>query len=169
MNKQKKPIAYLASPLGFSEVGMKFYQETFKPAITKIGFEILDPWELTPAELINSVQSLPYGQERKDKWSSVNSAIGSNNRQAIEKCDLIIAVLDGSDVDSGTAAEIGYGAALKKKTFGYRGDYRLSKENDGGTVNLQVEYFIHHNGGEIVTSLSSLEIVLTKYIKKNTC
>lgn len=122
MKKLKKPVAYLAGPLGFSEVGMKFHKETLKPAIAKIGFKILDPWELTPIEVINSAAALPYGQERKDKWSSVNSAIGSNNRQAIEKCDIIIAVLDGPDVDSGTAAEIGYGTALGKPIIGYRGD-----------------------------------------------
>jgi len=162
----RKQIAYLAGPLGFSEVGKKFCDETLKPAIAKIGIKILDPWELTSTELINSAQNLPYGQERKDKWSSVNYVIGKNNAEAIKKCDLIIAVLDGPDVDSGTAAEIGYGSALGKPTIGYRGDYRLSKENDGGTVNLQVEYFIHQNGGEIVTSLSSLEVALYKYIKK---
>lgn len=159
----KKQVAYLAGPLGFSEAGMEFYKTIFKPAIVKIGFEILDPWELTSSELINSVQNLPYGQERKDKWSDVNFVIGNNNAEAIKKCDFIIAVLDGPDVDSGTAAEIGYGSALGKPTIGYRGDYRLSKENDGGTVNLQVEYFIHQNGGEIVTSLSSLEIALNRY------
>lgn len=167
MKKQKKPVVYLAGPLGFSEAGKKFCDETLKPAIAKRGIKVLDPWELTPNELINTAQNLPYGQERKDKWTIINSVIGNNNAKAIKKCDFIIAVLDGPDIDSGTAAEIGYGAALGKTTIGYRGDYRISKENDGGIVNLQVEYFIHQNGGEIVTSLSDLEIALAKFIKKN--
>lgn len=60
-----KPIAYVASPLGFSEAGRLFYNTTLIPLIAKIGFEIRDPWTLTSAELINSVQALSYGQEKK--------------------------------------------------------------------------------------------------------
>ena len=62
----------------------------------------------------------------------------------------MVAVLDGADVDSGTAAEIGYAFARGKLIVGYRGDFRLSADNEGGTVNLQVEYFIRESGGTIV-------------------
>lgn len=75
-------------------------------------------------------------------------------------------MLDGNDVDSGTAAEIGYGSALKKPIIGYRGDFRLSAENEGGIVNLQVEYFIYLNNGEIVTDIEALKIALAKYKKR---
>lgn len=159
----KKQIAYLAGPLGFSEVGRLFHSTKLVPLIIEMGFEVRDPWALTPVELINSAFALPYGQEKKDKWSSVNSVIGRNNAQAIKESDIIIAVLDGTDVDSGTATEIGYGSALGKPTIGYRGDFRLSSDNDGCMVNLQVEYFIYLNGGEIVTNLESLKIALAKH------
>jgi hypothetical protein len=62
-------------------------------------------------------------------------------------------VLDGVDVDSGTAAEIGSGFAKGKKIIGYRGDFSLSADNEGSIVNLQVEYFIEASGGAIVTRL----------------
>lgn len=159
----KKQIAYLAGPLGFSEAGRLFYYTVLIPLVTKIGFEIRDPWVLTPIELINSASLLPYGQERKDKWSSVNSVIGQNNIQAIEESDIIIAVLDGTDVDSGTATEIGYGSALGKPIIGYRGDFRLSSDNDGCIVNLQVQHCIYRNGGEIVTNLESLKTAIAKH------
>lgn len=161
-----KPIAYVASPLGFSEAGVFFYDTVLIPLIVKIGFEIRNPWTLTPRELIDSVQALPYGQERKEAWEKINSVIGDNNRKAIEESDIIVAVLDGPDVDSGTAAEIGYGSGLKKPVFGYRGDFRPGGENEGSIVNLQVEFFIRLNGGEIVTDLESLKIVLTEYKKR---
>ena len=66
-------------------------------------------------------------------------------------------MLDGVDVDSGTAAEIGYAFARGKLIVGYRGDFRLSADNEGGTVNLQVEYFIRESGGTIVTRYEDLE------------
>ncbi len=76
--------------------------------------------------------------------------------EAIDACPLIIAVLDGTDVDSGTAAEIGYAFAKAKRIIGYRGDLRLAADNEGCTVNLQVEYFIAASGGEIVRTLDDL-------------
>ncbi|MBI2120026.1 MAG: nucleoside 2-deoxyribosyltransferase [Parcubacteria group bacterium] len=161
----KKPIAYLAGPLGFSEAGRLFHNTVLIPMITEIGFEIRNPWTLTPAELIQSAIALPYGEEKRSAWRSVNAIIGHNNALAIQESDIIIAVLDGVDVDSGTAAEIGYGAALKKSIVGYRGDFRLSADHEGSVVNLQVEYFVHLYGGEIVTDLESLRLTLTKRAK----
>jgi len=61
----RKPIAYLAGPLGFSEVGRLFHNTVLVPLVAEIGFEIRDPWVLTPAELINSALALPYGQKKK--------------------------------------------------------------------------------------------------------
>ncbi len=74
----------------------------------------------------------------------------------------MLAVLDGVDVDSGTAAEIGYAFAKCKKILGYRGDFRLSADNDGSTVNLQVEYFIRASGGTIITTIKQLNAELKK-------
>lgn len=158
-----KPVVYIASPLGFSEAGGLFHDTVLMPLIAEIGFEIRNPWTLTSRELIDSVQALPYGQEKREKWREINPVIGDNNRKAIEESNIIVAVLDGPDVDSGTAAEIGYASAFKKPVFGYRGDFRPGGDNDGSIVNLQVEYFTCLNGGEIVTDIESLKIVLTKY------
>jgi nucleoside 2-deoxyribosyltransferase len=44
-------------------------------------------------------------------------------------------------VDSGTAAEIGYAYGIGRRILGYRSDYRLSAENEGSLVNLQVEFY----------------------------
>jgi nucleoside 2-deoxyribosyltransferase len=160
----RKPIAYAAGPLGFSEAGRLFHNNVLIPILKEIGFEVLDPWILTPQKTIDSALTLPYGQEKKKKWQEVNQVIGKNNTLAIEASDIIVAVLDGVDVDSGTAGEIGYGSALGKFIIGYRGDFRLSSDNEGSIVNLQIEYFIFKNGGEIVTSLESLKVSLVKFM-----
>jgi nucleoside 2-deoxyribosyltransferase len=50
---------------------------------------------------------MPYGTERKAAWRKLNPLIGRMNQTLIDESDFIFAVLDGTDVDSGTAAEIG--------------------------------------------------------------
>ncbi len=160
------PIAYLAGPLGFSEVGSHFHKTVLIPLVIAAGFDIRDPWELTPFELIKVALDLPYGPEKKQAWEKLNPIIGRNNENAIRESDIIIAVLDGIDVDSGTAAEIACGAMLGKPTIGYRGDFRLASDNDGSVVNLQVEHFIYAYGGEMVRSLDALKVALIKYRAK---
>lgn len=158
----RKPIAYSAGPLGFSELG-RIAHEKIISLLKEVGFEVRDPWKLTPREIIDSALKLPYGQEKKDGWRKVNVILGRNNAKAIEESDVIVAVLDGSDVDSGTASEIGYGSGLGKAIIGYRGDFRLSGDNEGTVVNLQVEYFIHVSGGEIVFNLDDLRTALDRF------
>lgn len=153
---------YVASPLGFSEVGRDFMYGRIIPTIEDLGYEVLDPWKLTPEEQIASVLALPYGEEKRQRWQRLNQVIGKNNETAIKDATGLLAVLDGVDVDSGTASEIGCAAALEKPVLGYRGDFRLSADNEGSIVNLQVEYFIRKNGGTIITEISSLKEELAR-------
>jgi nucleoside 2-deoxyribosyltransferase len=148
---------YLASPLGFSEAGRHFYNGVLVPLVTGLGFEVLDPWTLTDARKIGAVQALPYGPAKRDAWRRLNMEVGATNRTAIDRAGVVVAVLDGVDVDSGTAAEIGYAFARGKLILGYRGDFRLSADNEGSIVNLQVEYFIRQSGGTIVERYEELE------------
>jgi nucleoside 2-deoxyribosyltransferase len=154
---------YVASPLGFSEAGRHFYEGQLLPMIRAIGFEIIDPWTLTSPDLIRSATSLPYGAARRDRWAEVNPIIGDNNAIGIRQADLLVAILDGVDVDSGTAAEVGFATGLGIPSVGYRGDFRLSADNEGSTVNLQVEYFIGLHGGKIVQCLEDLRVLLIEW------
>lgn len=156
---------YVASPLGFSEVGRDFMYSKIIPKIENLGYEVLDPWKLTSNELIEPVLNIPYGKEKRKQWKKLNKIIGKNNTDAIEESSGLLAILDGVDVDSGTASEIGFAAALKKPILGYRGDFRLSADNEGSIVNLQVEYFINLHGGKIITQISELEKELVNIFK----
>jgi nucleoside 2-deoxyribosyltransferase len=153
---------YTAGPLGFSEAGRAFHENIILPALRKCRLEPLDPWTLTPQSKIDAVKDLPYGSEKRDAWRKLNEEIGGNNRSAIDQCDVVFVVLDGTDVDSGSAAEVGYAFAKGKPILGYRGDFRLSADNEGATVNLQVEYFIRQSGGDIITQIADLEEALKK-------
>ncbi len=143
---------YLAGPLGFLEAGQSF-QKALGEIVRNNRCQPLDPWG--GPDPFEAVKMMPEGHEKRDKLTQLDMATAEKNRCMIEQAKAVLAVLDGSDVDSGTAAEIGYAFARGKVIIGYRGDTRLSSDNEGTTVNLQVEYFILESGGKkgkIVTS-----------------
>lgn len=142
---------YVASPLGFTDAGRLYSHDVLLPALRDAGFEPLDPWEVD-AEIVR-VFSLPPGPERASLLEPTNRRVGEKNAQLIVACDGMLAVLDGSDVDSGTAAEIGYAAALHRPVVGLRSDLRVTGDNEATLVNLQVEWFITESGGRLATTL----------------
>ncbi len=156
--EQKKIIVkkkcYLASPLGFSEVGRLFMKQRLVPFLKAMNLKVLNPWDFQDLndemESINTIQNF---DKRVSRLRIINEAIARKNQSMIDEADILIAVLDGVDVDSGTASEIGYAYAKNKKVYGYRGDFRLSSDNIGSKVNLQVEYFCE----SIVFDLQSLK------------
>lgn len=151
----RKLSVYLAGPLGFSELG-RVGQDHLAQELARLGYEVLDPFNLTSKAEIERVAGLRSLDEQRDAWRILNRQIGETNRKAIDDADALVAVLDGVDVDSGTAAEIGYAFARGKPIVGYRGDFRLSADNIGSIVNLQVEYFIRASGGSIVTTIGAI-------------
>lgn len=148
---------YIASPYGFSEAGRYFLYERLIPVLNELNLEPIDPWKLTPEKLVEDVNNIMDAAEKKNGWIKLNRIIAENNRKGIENADGMLAILDGTDVDSGTASEIGYAAALYKKICGYRSDFRKCGDNEGAMVNLQVEYFIRNSGGRIVSDLAELK------------
>ena len=141
---------YMAGPLGFTEAGRLYHQTVLVPAVRAAGFEPLDPWDIDPE--LQAVFGLPVGSpERRAQLPGVNRAIGARNARLIDECDAVLAVLDGNDVDSGTAAEIGYAAARHRPVVGLRCDHRVTGDNEATLVNLQVEWFVIESGGSLET------------------
>lgn len=56
--------------------------------------------------------------------------------EGVNSSDIVVAVLDGVDVDSGTAWELGYAYSRGKPIIGLRTDFRTLSD---GVVNLMVE------------------------------
>ena len=149
---------YVAGPQGFMEATRPFHNSVVE-LVSRMGGLPLDPWVLTPEELIQKVINMPLGRRQVTAWRKANRIIAANNLAAIHESTGVVANLDGTDVDSGTAAEIGAAFILGKPIIGYRGDFRLARDNLGGTVNLQVEYFIRESGkgrGNIIETISQL-------------
>ncbi|MFZ0088187.1 MAG: nucleoside 2-deoxyribosyltransferase [Solirubrobacteraceae bacterium] len=141
------PRCYIASPLGFTEGGIDYYRRVYLPALANV-VEPVDPWALTSGEELADARA--RGRQRE-----LALEIGHRNERAIRSCALLAAHLDGQELDSGTAAEVGYGAALGLRCFGLRTDLRRSGE-EGVEINLQVQTFIADSGGCIVRSLAEL-------------
>ncbi|WP_210395263.1 nucleoside 2-deoxyribosyltransferase [Motiliproteus sediminis] len=152
---------YLAGPLGFSEAGQLFHQRVLSD-LSRLGFELLDPWALNESDELAAALAEPDLNRQRQRLAALNVQIGAVNVEAIDRCDWVLANLDGVDVDSGTAAEIGYAFARNKRVIGYRGDFRFSCDNLGSVVNLQVEYFIRSSGGTIYRRWSDLMHVLSE-------
>lgn len=122
---------------------------------------MLDPWTSSEGARIARARRRPYGRARRDALAVANAAAARANQRAIDRADALVAVLDGTDVDSGTAAEIGYAFARWTPIVGYRGDVRPAGDNEGARVNLQVEHFIRASGGTIVTRLADVPRALS--------
>jgi nucleoside 2-deoxyribosyltransferase len=146
------PRIYLASPLGFTDAGRAYNAAVLLPAVRNAGYEPLDPWDVD-AEILHVFGLDRDHPDRKLRLGDTNRAVGRRNAELIRSAAGMLAVLDGDDVDSGTAAEIGYACALSCPVVGLRSDLRNSGDNEATLVNLQVEWFVLESGGCLTTSL----------------
>ena len=75
--------------------------------------------------------------------------IFTDNLKALKNADILVAVIDGADADSGTSWEMGYISALGKKVIALRTDFRRSGSHE--KVNLMLE-----ESATVVTSTKQL-------------
>jgi nucleoside 2-deoxyribosyltransferase len=57
--------------------------------------------------------------------------------EGLERSEVVIALLEGADVDSGTAFECGYAFKLGRPILGVRSDFRTGNEADGLNIMLR--------------------------------
>jgi nucleoside 2-deoxyribosyltransferase len=163
MSQPPRPRVYVAGPGGFDAAGRAWHRRVCEQ-LTVAGFDVLDPWVASASEFASAFAE-PAGT-RVDALRRANRAAGATNAAMIRDAQAILALLDGADVDSGTASEIGYAAALQVVVVGYRTDWRTSGDNDAAVVNLQLEYFIESSGGVVVSGdiTTDDDVLLTRAI-----
>ena len=159
MPSSAAPRIYVASPLGFTDAGRMYSDSVLLPALQAAGFEPLDPWEVD-ADVLHVFGLDRDDPERRARLGEINRLVGRRNAELIRSAAGMLAILDGDDVDSGTAAEIGYACALSRPVVGLRSDLRISGDNEATLVNLQVEWFILESGGSLATSLDEALVAL---------
>ena len=74
--------------------------------------------------------------------------------RALEAAALVVAVLDGCDVDSGTAWEMGYAYALGRPVLGYLSDVRIARPQ------TQINPMIYHSLQGLATDEAGLRTLL---------
>jgi len=164
-----QPRLYLSSGLGFMEGTQWWYDEVAIPRLQEAGFELLDPWRengrATEEHLSEADQE---GRSPEERWE-VCIQIARRNIEHLESADAVLAFLDGSDVDSGVACEVGWAAAKGIPVVGLRTDRRHCSDNLGSRFNLQVQYAVLiGNGraeGALATSLEEALVDLNRLLK----
>ena len=73
--------------------------------------------------ILPQVVAVKYQGERDFALKMFENCLAS-----IDTCDIVLAILDGADADSGTCMEIGYAKANNKPIIGLRTDFRESEE-----------------------------------------
>jgi nucleoside 2-deoxyribosyltransferase len=154
---------YLASPLGFAESTQDF-MAVIESQIAACGYAVLNPWHLASSQQFEfeAASLIESADQRRQALRKVNMEVATGNEKAIRECQLVVAVLDGPEVSSGTASEIGFAYALGKRIYGYRSDFCRAGDNEGSLVNLQIEYWIENSGRCIVRNLDELRQELAK-------
>jgi nucleoside 2-deoxyribosyltransferase len=143
---------YLAGPSGFFEAGLLWHNTVLVPKVKQAGLFPFDPWADQSA--ITTIQdTMEFGADRRSALHSANLRQGRYDLEMIDRSTAILASLDGVDVDSGTALEIGYGFGRGLLIVGLRTDVRLSGDNEGSSVNLMIETCIADSGGILTRSL----------------
>jgi nucleoside 2-deoxyribosyltransferase len=86
--------------------------------------------------------------------------------KGIDVCDHVLAILDGSDSDSGTCFECGYGYALGKKIIGVRTDIRTTGEDQGlnAMLNQSCSSVVRYSADN--DSETDIEVLAEKIIKE---
>ncbi len=62
------------------------------------------------------------------------------NLEALDRCPIVIAILDGPQVDDGTSWEVGYQYARGGRVLGIRTDFRNAGEASQSRANAMIEF-----------------------------
>jgi len=112
---------YLAAPL-FSEAE-RTYNSRIAALLRENLFEVNLPQDA--------------GDDSAARDTDVHERLFSTNVLALERADIVVAIIDGADADSGTAWEMGYAHALGKPIIALRTDFRRVGTSE--KVNLMLE------------------------------
>lgn len=143
---------YLAGPL-FTEAEQNWLRDTKQQIESFAKSEGKDIEVIWPYELLDKDEVHSLGAKAKYKVFDVC-------KKYLEESDLLIALLDGPQVDDGTAWEIGYFYAINNgdssKIVGVRTDFRRAGESENSIVNAMIEVScsqIVHSSKELLKML----------------
>ena len=138
-----RPNAYVAGPL-FDE-GERWWIEHVEAVVAAAGFDTF----------------LPH-RDNPPKTSDNSRLIFNNDRSGVDRCDVVVASLNGITTDDGTAWELGYAFAAGKYLIGLHTDWRLR------FTDMHVNLMLECSLDVMVHSLDELENALGTWIGTRT-
>ena len=136
-----KKKVYIAGPL-FNQHERQYLEDIAKH-LESNGLECFLPHRDLKGVEESELTTTEMSQETKDKIFSIDL-------NALKSADIIVALITGWDIDSGTSAEIGYTYARNKPIIAVDASERRFR-------NLFVEGMIYkkvHNIGQIITAIN---------------
>ena len=135
-----KPYAYIAGPL-FDE-GERWFIEKVDRLVADNGFDTFLPHRDNPPKTKDNVRE-----------------IFLNDKGGIDRCDVVVANLNGIMTDDGTAWEMGYAYAHGKFIIGLFTDWRARFPAPDEVVNLMMQCSMNR----LVRSLDELRDALVEW------
>lgn len=143
--KERMTDIYLAGPL-FTEAEQAWHRAAKARMEAATGRRVIWPFEL-------------IGQDRIERWGDkAPRKVMEHCRDALAACSVVVALLDGPQVDDGTAWEVGFAHARCISVIGVRTDFRKAGDVPGAVVNAM----IHASCDVIVASVDELIAELKK-------
>ncbi len=136
---------YLAAPL-FSDAERAYNLEVAK-LLRNNYFDVFLPQETS--------------EDPETRNTEEQGRIFTVNLNALKAADMVVAVIDGADADSGTSWEMGYASALGKKVIGIRTDFRRAGVHE--RVNLMLE----ESSGVVTNTKELLEAVISPVLLRS--
>jgi len=133
---------YLAAPL-FSEAECA-YNLSIAGHLRNIFFEVYLP------------QEAGDGSHTRNKEEQVR--IFSENLKALENADIIVAIIDGADADSGTSWEMGCAYAHNKPVIAVRTDFRKAGMNEQVNLMLEQSSIVVTSREDLMRELASFSV-----------
>jgi nucleoside 2-deoxyribosyltransferase len=120
-----KHVIYQAGPL-FTVPERSFHQ-ALSARLRDAGHEVIWPGDLlTDAQIESAGAGAP-------------GVILETCLDVMDRCSCVVALLDGTQVDDGTAWEIGYACAKRMPVYGLRTDFRLAGDTPHSHVNSMIQ------------------------------
>jgi nucleoside 2-deoxyribosyltransferase len=128
MQRDRPICVYLAGPL-FTQAEWQ-WNLRLAEALHRCSLEVILPQ--------NGAAPMLAGQQDFDA-----RGLFELNLKSIDSADVIVAIFDGADVDSGTAWECGYAFKAAKPVVGVRTDLRAGGDDPQAAINLMLSISCH--------------------------
>lgn len=130
---------YLAAPL-FSEAE-RTYNATLTVLLEKNLFEVYLPQDA--------------GDDSDTRGESEQHRLFRQNLQALDESDIVVAIIEGADADSGTSWEMGYAHARGKRVIALRTDFRRVGHHEHVNLMLEQSATVVTSGDQLLETLHS--------------